>query len=136
MKRALAFAPALAWALVILTLGSLPSFAPPSDLPIDKLGHFGVFAVLGGLLAAGLHFARARAGLVLALCAGLAVGALDELHQRRVPGRSSEAADFAADAAGCALGLWLTRRALAQRRARNPDGAARAASNTIQEHRA
>lgn len=139
MKRALAFAPALAWALLILWLGSLPSLTPPFDLPLDKAGHFGMFAVLGGLLAAGLHRARVRASLAWPLLAGIAIGALDELHQRSVPGRSAEWADLGADVAGCALALWLTHRVLEGRTAGRQNAASAEAarsSDPIQEHRA
>ena len=115
MKRLLPFAPAALWALVILALGSIPSLTPPIDLPLDKLGHFAMFAVLGALLAWGLHRARVRASLAWPLIAGVLVGAIDELHQRSVPGRSSDVADFIADFAGCALALWLTHHLLERR---------------------
>ncbi len=141
MTRALAFAPALAWALVILWIGSRPDLAPPidTDLPIDKLGHFAVFAVLGGLIAWALHRADVRASVAWPLLAGLAIGALDELNQRTVPGRSADVWDLVADAAGLAFGLWLAHRALERREqrlaadfdARRPTPDAR-----IQEHRA
>ena len=142
MKRIVAFAPALAWALLILWLGSLPSLTPPLDLPLDKVGHFGMFAVLGALLAFGLHRARVRAAIAWPLLAGAAVGALDELHQRSVPGRSAEWADLAADVAGCALALWLTHRMLERRATRrNDDSSATSAEaartpDPIQEPRA
>lgn len=138
MKQALSFAPAFAWALLILWLGSLPSLTPPVDLPLDKVGHFGMFAVLGVLLAYGLHRARIRASLAWPLVAGLSLGAIDELHQRTVPGRSAEWADLAADVAGCASALWLTHRLLERRESRRR-AAARAVtrpSDPIQEYRA
>ena len=115
MKRLLWFVPALLWALVIFTLGSIPSLTPPVDLPLDKLGHFGMFAVLGALLAWGLHRARVRASLAWPLIAGMLVGAIDEWHQRTVPGRSSDVMDLVADVAGCALALWLTHHLLERR---------------------
>lgn len=119
MKRLLPFAPAATWALVILALGSIPSLTPPIDLPLDKLGHFTMFAVLGALLARGLHRAGIRAALAWPLLFGALVGAIDELHQRSVPGRSSDIADFIADFAGCALALWLTHHLLERRETGN-----------------
>lgn len=116
MKRVLlAFMPALLWALVILWLGSRPTITIPGGWPIDKVGHFGMFAVLGALLAWGLHRAAIRASIAWPLLAGLALGAIDELHQRTLPNRSSELADLVADVAGCALALWLTHRMLERR---------------------
>lgn len=135
MKPALYFAPAFVWALVILGLGSIPSLTPPVDLPLDKVGHFGMFAVLGALLAHGLQRAQLRASIAWPLLAGLVIGAADELHQRTVPGRSAEWGDLAADVAGCAVALLLARRAL-ERRARRDRSAETQPSNTIQEHRA
>ena len=138
MKRFAGFAPAAAWALLILGIGSLPRLSPPIRFPlVDKFGHFGMFAVLGALLAYGLYRARIRASIAWPLVAGIAIGVIDELHQRSVPGRSSDWRDLVADAIGCALGLWLAHRAL-ERRARRlasraPDPTR--ASNTIQEHR-
>ena len=113
MKRYLAFAPAVVWALVILWLGSRPSISSPVDFPlVDKVGHFGMFGVLGALLALGLHRVRVRASIAWPLAFGFVVGALDELHQRTVPGRSSDWRDLVADVAGLTIGLWLTHRLL------------------------
>ena len=146
MRRRFAFAPAAIWALVILALGSIPSLTPPVDLPIDKVGHFGMFFVLGALLAFGLQRAQRRPPLFLALAAGIAVGVVDELHQRAVPGRSAELADLLADSAGVIAGVWLTHRVLArrwsiQRAAQRPHADSEAGSRTpdagiTQEHRA
>ena len=139
MRRIRFFAPAFVWALVILGLGSVPSPSIPIGLPLDKPVHFGMFAVLGALLALGLHRARIEASLAWPLLAGMLIGALDELHQRSVPGRSADWRDFLADAAGCAIALWLTQRLLERRAARavaaGPDDGARF-SNDISEHRA
>ena len=139
MKPALGFVPAAAWALLILWLGSRPSLSSPVDFPmVDKVAHFGMFTVLGAWLALGLHRAAVRASIAWPLVAGIAIGVLDELHQRSVPGRTSDWLDLAADAAGCAFGLWLTHFALDRRernrRSRTDDDVR--ASNTIQEHRA
>ena len=123
MKRLLAFAPAAAWALVILWLGSRASLSTPIDFPMmDKVGHLGMFGVLGALLAFGLHRTGVRASIAWPLLFALAVGAFDELHQRSVPGRSSDWRDLVADLVGCALGLWLTHRALEWRARRRHAG--------------
>ena len=137
MKRYLGFAPAAAWALLILFIGSMPSLSSPVEFPlVDKVGHFGMFLVLGALLAFGLHRAAIRASIAWPLLAGIAVGVIDELHQRSVPGRSSDWRDFVADLAGCAVGLWLTHAALERHERRQASRALELAraSNTIQEH--
>ena len=139
MRRALAFAPAAAWALLILWLGSVPSLTPPLELPLDKAGHFAMFAVLGALLALGLHRARIRASFAWPLLAGAAIGAIDELHQRSVPGRVGDWADLVADVAGCAIALWLTHYALERRAARRSREAVDEPSHPsdpLQEHSA
>jgi VanZ family protein len=116
-----AFAPRLfrwpvliAWMVLIFALSSIPNeIAPstPDPIPLDKVAHFGEFAVLGFLLAGiGLRYARgrstiARAAVVLtAIAAAALYGASDEFHQRYVPGRDPSPGDWAADAAGSAMG--------------------------------
>lgn len=115
--------PAAAWTALVLTLTSLPH--PPSSLPavpgLDKLAHAGLYAVLGLLAALGAARdvrlrRRSAGGLALAVaCGAAALGALDELHQSWIPGRSAEWLDWAADLAGGTLGAlaglpWLKRR--------------------------
>ena len=139
MKRFLAFAPAFVWALTILWLGSQPSISTPVVFPLmDKVGHLGMFGVLGALLAFGLHRGGVRASIAWPLLFGVAIGALDELRQRSVPGRSSDWRDLVADIIGCAIGLWLTHRLLERRERRREAraGEEARASNSIQEHRA
>lgn len=76
----------------------------------DKLAHAGEYLVLSVLVVAGLHqggikrlFLRALAAVpIMAL-----VAAADELHQAWIPGRSPEALDLAADAAGIVLGTGI-----------------------------
>lgn len=118
MSRIRFFAPAAAWALVILGFGSIPSPTIPAGPLTDKLGHFLMFGVLGALLAYGLQGAQVAASLAWPLLAGIVIGTLDELHQRGVPGRSSDWRDLLADTAGCAIALWLTHRFLERRAAR------------------
>jgi len=110
-KAALAFAPALVWALLLLWVGSRTLSGPDSTLPLDKVAHFTMYGVLGGL--AGYGWRRVDGGAMLAavlLIAALAVGALDENNQRSVPGRDADAADWIADALGAATGFLLVAR--------------------------
>ena len=69
----------------------------------DKLVHFGMYAVMGVLAYKAIVDARDRPPMwLLALVAGgvAMVGAIDELHQSIVPGRSSDPLDWLADATG------------------------------------
>lgn len=79
-----------------------------NDAPgADKWVHGGLFAVLGLLGALAWRGMRARPALLLGL---VVLGALTELMQAYVPGRSMSAADWVADSAGALLGLgvgWL-----------------------------
>lgn len=79
-----------------------------------KAAHMFLYFVLTGLLLLGLHgISRGfglKAGFSLGLCGILA--AVDEIHQRFVPGRSGELRDVAVDLAGGAVFLllcWLIR---------------------------
>lgn len=115
--------PAGAWAALVLTLTSIPH--PETPLPevagLDKLAHVALYAVLGLLAAFGAArderlLRRPTALLLLGITGCLAVlGALDELHQAWIPGRSADVLDWVADLVGGALGAlaglpWLARR--------------------------
>ncbi len=98
-----AWAPAVAWAAAIFAASSRPAL--PVDLVhgMDKLAHFLTYAVLG--LALGFGQRRSGWPWAAALALGLLYGASDELHQGFVPGRTSDVADWVADALGTAAGL-------------------------------
>ena len=86
--------------------GALPVavglFTPPWDL----LAHASVFMLVG--LTSGLASGtRGWRLLMFCLVGALAVGAMDELHQLRLPGRSADWNDLAADAVGGLLGAFL-----------------------------
>jgi VanZ family protein len=115
-------APPTLWALAIIALTSLsgPALPPLPGRDADKVIHAVVYAVLGALLAravrASARFGTAVVVLVAALLAA-GYGASDELHQRAVPGRSSDPGDLVADAAGGLVGA-LTFTLIAARRHR------------------
>ena len=98
--------PVLIWAVVIFTLSSIPSLSSGLgtwDTILRKAAHLAEYAVLGGLLY------RALGREPLALAAGIAYAATDELHQSFVRGRHGSPVDVAIDAVGVAVGmlLWL-----------------------------
>ncbi|NJD20295.1 MAG: VanZ family protein [Gemmatimonadetes bacterium] len=87
---------------------------PPTFFPgEDKVAHLILYGGLGAALAWGRSRVGASAPGALALwAAGVLYGASDELHQAFVPGRHVSLGDLAADAAGVALGYWLSTRFL------------------------
>lgn len=122
-RRRLLLGLAALWAALLFWASSRPDpgrLAPVGLLEHDKLLHAAAYAVLGGLLAAGLAGPRLGAGRAAALAALLATGygATDEWHQAHVPGRRADPADLAADAAGAIAGAAAAARALRGRTAR------------------
>jgi VanZ family protein len=106
--------PAVAWALVIFSLSSVPHLGTDLglwDTILRKLAHVFEYAVLGALLARALR----RPGLAFALA--VLYAASDELHQTFVPGRHGSPVDVAIDSAGIALGILAWQRFGARRQA-------------------
>jgi VanZ family protein len=96
-------------AALIYGLSSL-SQIPGEEYVSDKLGHAVVFGLLAVLTLRATHggwrpLRLAPAALAAALVLGW--GALDEVHQRFVPGRYASVLDVGADAVGAALALAL-----------------------------
>lgn len=106
--RLLAYLPAAIWALVIAYL------AGASDLPglpairhLDKAAHFGAYFILGCLLGYGWLMAGRRPGRIWLLAFALVLGVSDEFRQSRLPDRTADVGDWAADAVGAISGLFL-----------------------------
>ncbi len=110
------------WPPVLLTMaliffGSSCSISPKLQGVInfhgDKVVHIVEYGLLGYWLCraiAGETIGRStRALMIWTLFLGIAYGATDELHQRFVPTRNSNAVDLLADGVGVALGacVWL-----------------------------
>lgn len=88
--------------LAVSWLAFSPKPPPAATLGWDKLNHASAFAALAFCAA------RAQLGSTLRIVAGLlAYGAFIEVVQTFVPGRSGEAADLLADAAGLSVGLLV-----------------------------
>ncbi len=93
---------------------------PPSDF--NSLAHFAVYA----LLAVAIHFALSRdhdaeTTWILAILLASAYGAIDEIHQSFVPGRSPDIVDWGWDTLGAAVGASAAHRARSRRK-RQPTG--------------
>src|ERR687889_239449 len=98
--------PVLVWAVVIFAFSSIPSLSSGLgawDTVLRKGAHITEYAILGLLLY------RALEREALALAAGIAYAATDELHQHFVSGRHASPVDVAIDAVGVSLGMlvWL-----------------------------
>jgi VanZ family protein len=103
--------PPILWGVAILAADSVPhpgNFAPSLFPGSDKVAHFGMYGILAALIARAFMVTRTR--LVASLCAivsAATVGAIDELHQHIIPGRSMSAGDWAADATGATIAVVL-----------------------------
>jgi VanZ family protein len=102
------WAPALLWLAVILTATSIPNPAVPAVPGVDKAAHAIMYGVLAALVAYALSPSRrAHLWLVVAAPAIAAIAALDEWHQRFIPGRSASVGDWIADASGAGFALLV-----------------------------
>ena len=106
----LPYLPALGWAVALIVLGGVPNLrAPHSSLPLDKVAHFLLYGTLGALAAWGWRRAGQWPSLAIVLALALGVGVLDEIHQLGVAGRTGDARDWLADAAGILIFAALVR---------------------------
>jgi len=101
--------PAAGVMAAIFLVSSVPHLDTSDSGLSDKSLHSWVYAALGALLLRALAGAvwagvTARAA-ALAWLSAVLWGALDELHQTFVPGRSLSGGDWLADALGAALGV-------------------------------
>jgi VanZ family protein len=119
-----AWGPAAGWAAFLFFMSSRETIGVDLSSGLDKVAHFGAYLVLGFLLAYG----GSRFSLIawVAVAIGVLYGASDEIHQSFVPGRSSEVADWVADALGTVAGV-LIYHFLLRRRAERSRPAANAA---------
>jgi VanZ family protein len=95
------------WASLILIATSIPipgALATASPAGADKLVHATMYAVLAWLTARGAATPSVRAAIVVFASVG-AFGAVDEWHQRFIPGRTPTPADLVADIVGAGFGV-------------------------------
>lgn len=92
-----------------LSLGIQKAVFHTVEVVVRKSAHFGIYALLGGLVffAVSRYFKRGWAQILIAFggCALYAVS--DEIHQLFVPGRSCEFKDVCIDSAGAFIGILV-----------------------------
>lgn len=94
------------------------------DFFVRKLAHFSVYMLLGiCTYGAVMCMDRVQRKQQCALLICAAYAALDELHQRHVPGRTGQLPDVFIDSAGALLGiavLWVARAVYRQLKEKKP----------------
>jgi VanZ family protein len=105
MRRVWAWAPAVAYMLLIWALSSISIQLRFELVPFqDKGVHFLEYGTLAALLAHAMRNSwehwRTFSVFALALSCTILWGLIDEIHQAYVPGRSSDVRDVIADALG------------------------------------
>lgn len=99
------------WVLLTFVLTSIPNPEFGPEIPyVDKAAHFGFYGVAGFLCV--LWRRESGWGAASAVACAVAfvalLGAVDEIHQRWIPGRSMDIFDWAADFAGGGSGAFLS----------------------------
>lgn len=110
-RLGLGWLPFIVWLIALTVLSSMPgqSFGPLPFPGADKLVHVALFIVGSATLMRALLRTSPWPPARLALIGGLimlAIGGMDEFHQRYTPGRSgNDPGDLAADAVGSLIGI-------------------------------
>jgi len=102
--------PVVVYVLLIFFVSTRPNLKPPGpEFPLkDKAAHFSEYCLLGVLLFRGIGWTASRhrpTTFLFLLSVGASVGAMDEIIQSYVPGRSMSIYDWLADFSGVALGV-------------------------------
>lgn len=98
----------MAWASLILIATSVPipgTFVPASPLGADKLVHIALYAILAWLCCRAVPVTSMRAAIGTFAVTSI-FGAVDEWHQRFIPGRQPATADWFADTLGGGAGVF------------------------------
>ena len=101
--------PALLWLAVVFTLTSIPNPGTPDVPGGDKAAHAIMYGVFGATVAYALASGPWSAGrLAAAFAVTAAIAAVDEWHQRFIPGRSAAVGDWVADVVGAGVILLVS----------------------------
>ena len=112
------------WMALIFGLSSIPAEEIPGTLgPYTALGHFGLYAVLGGLLLLALapRMRRLEHAAAIATLIASAYGITDEFHQSFVAGRSPDPVDWVVDTLGALVATIVIALLLRHHRHRRED---------------
>ena len=100
----------VAWVSLTFLLTSIPHLEVHEDIPfLDNGAHFAFYGVMGFLCALWRRESGrpAKRAVLYAVLFVLAVGAVDEIHQYWIPGRSADPLDLVADTLGGVIGASL-----------------------------
>jgi len=106
--------PVIAYVAMIFSLSSIHGSSVPNFFPgVDKLEHLLEYSLFGLLAGRAIRFTlgptkRRLAASLGTMALGAMVGALDELYQRGVPGRSSDVRDWITDVGAVAISVLVT----------------------------
>jgi len=111
-KVLLIYLPLIFYWILLFTLTTLPSHSIPAVGVNDKLEHTLAYFGLSFLLYLTLLFQKKsimvkKYAMLFTLLIVVFYGAVDEVHQLLIPGRSCELLDFLADMLGGILGIVL-----------------------------
>ena len=111
-KIMLVYIPLVLYWIILFTATTLPGNQLPNLGISDKIEHFSAFLILSVLLNLTLLFQRKsrlffRYAAILTIIICLLYGAVDEIHQLIIPGRSADIRDWLADSTGVFLGVFI-----------------------------
>ena len=108
----LVYLPLVLYWIVLFTATTLPGNQLPDLHLSDKIEHFSAFFILAVMLNLALIFQRKsfiifKYAALVTIIITLSYGAVDELHQLFIPGRSADIRDWLADSTGVILGVFI-----------------------------
>ena len=111
-KTWLVYLPLALYWIILFTATTLPGNQLPDLHLSDKIEHFSAFFILSVLLNLALIFQRKsfvlfKYAALVTIVITLSYGAIDELHQIFIPGRSADIRDWLADSTGVILGVFI-----------------------------
>ncbi|MBK6915336.1 MAG: VanZ family protein [Ignavibacteriales bacterium] len=109
-SKSLVYISLIIYWIILISATSIPADSVPTTGVSDKIEHFLAYFILTILLASTLimqnKFSNLKKHYLLStLIIGIVYGAIDELHQLIVPGRSCELLDWLSDVGGVMLGI-------------------------------
>ena len=119
------YLPVIIWLVLIFGISSLSHLPDVRQywLPLDTIGHFFEYAVLGFLLVRAVYFGNTapdlKQSVMITMGIALFISAADEFHQLYIPERIASIPDFIADCAGIGMSLiffrWYVNRSKTRR---------------------